>query len=212
MNRCEILAAYIRSHPTFVIVASVDRYHHMGAMLSDAVLQRGIDYESVVRPRIAQILSAFPEATTTTAFARILAAKGAPSVLQWANGQKPQTLVALVKLLLEEKIETEDELRLWLQKHENVVRLKQIKGIKDKTADYLKILVGAQTVAVDMHLFAFLAEAGLPAHDYAEAHRIITGAADLLGVEAARLDHSIWRHMSARSSRKRAPVCPVLVG
>ncbi len=29
---------------------------------------------------------------------------------------------------------------------------------------------------------------------------IITGGADVLGIEAAKLDHSIWRHMSERGS------------
>lgn len=203
MNQCEILAAYIRNHPTFVIVASMDRYRHMGATLADAVLQRGIDYDNVVRPRIERLLATHPDAKTTTAFASILEANGAPSVLSWASGQKPQTLVALVGLLLGEKIETEDELCVWLEDPKNVSHLKQIKGIKEKTADYLKILVGAQAVAVDMHLFAFLSEAGIPKNSYAEAHRIITGTADLLGIEPAKLDHSIWRYMSKRSARKR---------
>ncbi len=204
MIQAETVAAYIREHPTFVIVEPMEAYHHMGATLADAVLQRGINYEKVVQPRIERLLAAHPGATTTSAFARVVREHGATRVLDWKDGQKPRTLTALIDLLLEDGVETEDELRTWLQKPEHVGRLQRIKGIKDKTADYLKILAGIQTVAVDIHLFQFLTEAGVPTNNYPEAHRIIREAADLLGVEQARLDHSIWRYMSRRPATGRA--------
>ena len=200
MNQPETVAAYIRSHPEFAIVESMDSYHHMGATLADAVLQRGINYETVVEPRIKRLLAAYPEATTTSAFARVVQEHGAPQVLDWGDGQKPQTLVALTNLLLQSGVETEEELRAWLERPGNVGRLQQIKGIKDKTADYLKILVGIQTVAVDTHLFRFLTDAGVPTDNYARAHRLIGEAAELLGVEPAKLDYSIWRYMSRRAA------------
>ncbi|MGA9542650.1 MAG: hypothetical protein WBQ85_03725 [Candidatus Sulfotelmatobacter sp.] len=208
MSKAEIVASYIRARPTFVIVEPMERYHHMGATLADAVLQRGIKYKTVVVPRIKRLLAAYPEATTTSAFARVVSEHGAARVLDWREGQKPQTLVALIKLLLEHGVETDDDLRAWLELPENLVRLQWIKGIKDKTADYLQILVGIQTVAVDMHLFDFLAEAGAPTSDYAEAHKILSEAAAVLGVEPAKLDHSIWRYRSERpAKRQRVRTC-----
>jgi endonuclease III len=179
----------------------------MGATLADAVLQRGIDYKAVVEPRVKNLKAAYPEAITTSAFAGVLERDGAQKVLDWTDGPKPQTLVALVKVLLENGIETEEELRVWLELPDSIICLHQIKGIKDKTTDYLRILVGAQTVAVDMHLFGFLEEAGVPTRDYAEAHRILREVAEILGVEASRLDHSIWRYGSSLSSKRRAPLC-----
>src|SRR5438874_12556214 len=134
MDKAEVVAAHIRAHPTFEIVDSMERYHHMGAMLADAVLQRGIGYEAVVEPRIRAFLVRYPEATTTSAFARVVGEYGAKQVLDWSGGQKPQTLKALLNLLLENRVETEDELRAWLERPENVDRLRRIKGIKDKTA------------------------------------------------------------------------------
>ncbi len=208
MSKAEIVAAYIRAHATFAIVESMERYHHMGATLADAVLQRGIDYITVVEPRIKRLLADHPEATTTSAFARVVKERGATFVLAWRDGQKPQTLAALVSLLLENGVETEDDLRAWLEQRENVDRLQRIKGIKDKTADYLQILVGIQTVAVDMHLFDFLTEAGVPTSNYAEAHKILSETAEILGVEPAQLDHSIWRYRSTRAAkRRRAKIC-----
>ena len=207
MNAPEIVVAHIRSHPTFVIVDSMDRWNHMGATLADAVLQRGIDYKAVVEPRVKNLKAAHPEAITTSVFSRVLERDGAPKVLDWTDGPKPQTLVALVGVLLENGIETEEELCVWLELPESIIRLHQIKGIKDKTTDYLKILVGAQTVAVDMHLFGFLEEAGVSTRDYAEAHRILREVAEVLGVEASKLDHSIWRYGSSLPTKRRARLC-----
>ena len=207
MNAAEIVVAHIRSHPTFVIVDLLDRWNHMGATLADAVLQRGIDYKAVVEPRVKNLKASYPEAITTSAFACVLERDGAPRVLDWTDGPKPQTLVALVKVLLENRIETEEDLRAWLEIDASIVRLHQIKGIKDKTSDYLKILVGAQTVAVDTHLFGFLDEAGVPTRDYAEAHRILREAAELLGVDASKLDHSIWRYGSSPPTGRRVRLC-----
>src|SRR5208337_4266449 len=204
MNEAETVAVYIQSHPKFVIVDSMERYHHMGATLADAVLQRGIDYKSVVEPRIKRLLAAYSEATTTSAFARVVAELGAAQVLDWSEGQKPQTMTALIKLLLENGVETEDELKAWLERPDNIRLIQRIKGIKDKTADYLQILVGIQTLAVDMHLFGFLAEAGVPTSNYAEAHKILRETAALIGVEPAKLDHSIWRYRSERPAKRRS--------
>jgi hypothetical protein len=181
----------------------------MGATLADAVLQRGIDYKAVVEPRVNNLKAAYPEAITTSAFAHILECDGAPKVLDWTDGAKPQTLVALVKVLLENGIETEEELREWLEVPKSIIRLHHVKGIKDKTTDYLKILVGIQTVAVDMHLFGFLEEAGVPTRDYAEAHRILHEVAELLGIEASKLDHSIWRYGSSLPTKRSARSCQV---
>jgi hypothetical protein len=160
MRASEIVAAHIRSHPTFVVVESMERWHHMGATLADAVLQRGIDYKAVVEPRVRTLKTTYPEADTTTTFAQLLERKGSAAVLCWKDGPKPQTLMELVRVLLENGIETEDELRMWLEQSKNISRLHQIKGIKNKTTDYLKILVGTQTFAIHMHLFDFLEEAG----------------------------------------------------
>jgi endonuclease III len=208
MNKAETVAGYIRNHPTFMIVDSMERYHHMGATLADAVLQRGIDYKSVVETRIKRLLAAYPAATKTSAFARIVTEQGAAQVLNWSEGQKPHTLTALINLLLEDGVETEDELKAWLERPGNIRLLQRIKGIKDKTADYLQILVGIQTLAVDMHLFAFLAEAGVSTSNYAEAHKILRETAALIGVEPAKLDHSIWRYRSERPAKRRgAKLC-----
>jgi hypothetical protein len=179
----------------------------MGATIADAVLQAGISYETVVRPRVDRLIASYPEAKTTSVLAQLVADKGASEVLQWRSGRKLETFAALIDLFLENKIENEDELRAWLERPDNIQRLKRIKGIKDKSANYLQILVGTQNVAVDRHLFRFLAEAGLPTTVYSEAHQLIHDASIVLGVEPSILDHSIWRFMSRRGLAENTKPC-----
>jgi hypothetical protein len=195
------LVRYIRSHPTFQIVSTMDgAYDHMGATLSDAVLQAGVKYATVVRPRIAALRANYPEARTTSAFLALLVKEEGPeTLLRWRGGRKVATLLELTRLLVAEGVETEDEFRAWVAVPGNLDRLRRIKGIKDKTANYVEILLGKQSVAVDRHLFRFLSEAGVPTSDYDDAHALIRDAAILLGVEASILDHSIWRYMSERA-------------
>ncbi|HXE90249.1 MAG TPA: hypothetical protein VNK82_04720 [Terriglobales bacterium] len=201
MNHAEALAAYIRLHTEFVLVASMEgSYGHMGATLTDAVLQAGVNYETVVRPRVERVLGTYPDATTTSSFARLIRQLGADQVLSWQGNRKLRTLQELISVLLQNGVETEDQLRIWLEKPANLERIRQIKGIKDKTAHYLQILVGAQGVAIDRHLFRFLEEAGTPTNSYDEAHKLICDAATLLGVDWSVLDYSIWRYMSQRAS------------
>ena len=102
--------------------------------------------------------------------------------------------MTLVGVLLENGIETEEELGVWLELPESIIRLHQIKGIKDKTTDYLKILVGAQTVAVDMHLFGFLKKPSSHPR-LCGSHGILREVAELLGVEASKLDS---QHLALR--------------
>jgi hypothetical protein len=206
MTEPEQIAEYVRSLPDFPKETTMERWRHMGAMLTDAVLQAGIGYEAVVLPRAKQIWAGYPEAATTSAFARLIKERGAGLLLDWKGKKKLATLEELVKLLLENGVETEDELRSWLEQPANVERLKQIKGLKDKTADYLQILVGMHTVAVDRHLFHFLEDAGVPKKTYNEAHQVIREAAVLLGVESSALDANIWRYMSTDATRVKTCV------
>ena len=81
-------------------------------------------------------------------------------------------------MLCGEQIETESDSRTWITIPCNPKRLREIKGIKDKTAHYIEILLGLQNVAVDRHLFNFLHEAGIPTDNYADARQIICNAAD----------------------------------
>ena len=177
-------------------------YHHMGATITDAVLQSGLCYETVVRPRVQHVMSAFPEANTTSAFLDLVRERGGAEVVQWSHPEKLRRMEGVAELFISEGVETEADLRDWLCGEgpdcaANAAKLAAVRGVGPKTIDYLKILCGEEeTAAVDVHLLRFLEQAGVRAQDYESARTTITQAAGLLGVSVACLDHSIWMYMS----------------
>lgn len=197
----ERLAAYVRSLPDFTMERSpATGYDHMGAIISEAILQAGINYRNVVVPRIEALRREHPQARTTSAFADLLLKVGAPELLAF-GGEKPERVEVLTRFFLDEQVETEADLREWLTSEANLSRLRQLPGVGPKTADYLQILAGLDTSAVDRHLALFLEEAGVAANTYQERKAVIDAAAALLGVDRAVLDYSIWRYMSDRAAR-----------
>jgi hypothetical protein len=188
------LVGYIHVLPDFVIVETVDGdYDHMGATITDAMLQPGIRYETTVRPRVRRLLKQYPEARTTSGFLNLLVDVGPNELLRW-KGAKPERVLGVTRFFVEQNIETEAALREWLQEPSNSARLKQLRGIGDKTADYFRILVG-------IHLYAFLKAASIEVHSYDEAQRVINEAADLMGIDRRRFDHSIWKYMSTLKAK-----------
>ncbi len=193
------LVDYLRGLEAFSVISSIGgSYGHMGATITDAILQAGTRYATVVWPRVREVKEAHPEAATTSDFWNLLEKEGVKRVLRWQDDEKPNRVVALTRFLLNEGVETETDLAAWLREEANIPRLLELRGIGPKTVDYLKILVGLQTVAVDRYVFRLLAEAGVAAGSYQEAKEILNFAADAMGVERSLLDHSVWLYMSKR--------------
>jgi endonuclease III len=194
------LASYIRSLPDFAFVNEpMTPYSHVGATLTDAVLQAGVRYETVVSPRVRRLRETFPSHVTTSQFLGLLEEKGTEELLDWKAGtKKAVTLVALAEFFTAQCVETEEHLRDWLSKTGHAELLGDIKGIGPKTIDYLRLLVGLPAVAVDVHLRRFLQESGVDATDYADARRALVDAAEELGLPMEALDFSLWKYMSSR--------------
>ncbi len=210
-DKAHALLAYIAKTSAFESNKEPDYgdYRHMGATISAAILQAGLNWETTVQPRIGRLRTQFPEAETTTGFLRVLTQRGHVDVLSWQHDEKPKRILGLTHFLLSEKVETEEDLKNWLLQAGNNHRLLALHGVGEKTVDFLKILVRIPTNAVDRHLNAFLAAAGIDASGYKETHDIIDRAADLGGVDRIVFDFSIWRYMSekrkVRNKRQNLP-------
>lgn len=201
MTASEKLREYVCSLPDFTIYATIDgSYNHMGATIADAVLQANNNYKSNVTPRVERILREYPEARTTSAV--LLQLKSAPAkvFLNWGGDDRAKRFCQVTDLFKSEGIETEADLRDWLTHPSNCTKLDAIYGIGQKTVDYFKILCGESTSAIDRHLLAFLELAGVKASGYQDAQDTINAAADLLGVDRACFDHSIWQFMRKRTA------------
>jgi hypothetical protein len=201
----ERLAGYIRSLPEFKLYTEIDGcYGHLGATLADAVLQSNNNYKRSVRHRIARILRVYPHEVSLHDLERLLQRVTPQEFLDWNGTRKPTTFLDLVGLLRQESVNTEDALRGWLQRDGSAAKLRSIRFIGPKTVDYLKILVGLPNAAMDRHMFEFLQRAGLGKLNYARGKDAIHRAADLMKLNRAHLDHSIWRYMSGDRGKSGA--------
>lgn len=205
-KKTEKLKAFIESLPDFEFVEPPIPYGHMGAVITDAMLQAGLNWESVVKPRV-EMVKGYPQACTMSGFRDLLHRMGPSAVLDWEHPEKLARIAGVVDFFCACGIETEENLRQWLECVANVVRLKGLRGVGDKTADYFKFLVGIPTTAVDRHINNFLALPGIHTSSYNEAKEIVHRAAHLMGINRTILDHSIWKYMSSKGRKTKRPGC-----
>ena len=165
-------------------------------MFTDAILQAGVNYRSVVRPRVESVLMRFPEADTVTAFSKVLDRYGVREVLHWNNTAKIHRMEDLVSFCSFHSIETAEDLTYFLNSELGEEQLKEINGIGNKTCDYMKRLLGFDTVAVDRHIREFLEDADIMFDDYFEIKEVVEFAADIMAKTRRSLDYSIWSYMS----------------
>lgn len=188
---------------SFIEPESCPYRDHLGALFTDVILQAGVNYRRVVRPRVARVLEQYPEAKTVSSFSSILDHYGVSNVLSWNNLAKTNRMRELVSFCIAHSIETANDLTLFLNNDEGVEEIKGINGIGDKTCDYLKRLLGFDTVAVDRHIRSFLKEAEIFYDDYYEIKEVVEYAADFMDMARRTLDYSIWTYMS----NKEIKVC-----
>jgi endonuclease III len=199
LSDAEKLANYVKLLPHFKHYTFIDcNYGHIGATVADAILQANNKYSTNVKPRVRRILSMYPEKRTTSDVLSLLETISATDFLDWRGADLVERFQQVLELFQRESIEKEEDLRSWLKKDSNLSKLQAINGIGPKTVDYFKILVGILTSAIDRHLFNFLELAGLKTSNYLKAQSIINEAADILSIDRANFDHSIWQFMSKK--------------
>jgi hypothetical protein len=205
-NYIDLLVHHIKSLDDFKLVNPDPPmpYMNMGATITDAILQAGTNYSTVVKPRVIALIKR-DEAKTTSGFHDLLLREGTRSVLKWKDVEKPKRILDLTELLIRERVENEFDLKMWIQDEKNIRKLQSTNGIGNKTIDYLKILSGIPTAAVDRHLFNFLRQAKIDIQnsEYDRARSIVTETAQQIQASSSTLDHSIWSYMSKRSNQKK---------
>jgi hypothetical protein len=176
---------------------------HVGAVLADAALQAGLNYNTVVKVRIDRIVREFPEAATLSGTLNAIAFVGVTGFLKWRHHTKVSRFEHLADLLRNERIDDFRQLQSWLHNPMCVEKLRTIHGVGPKTVDYLRSLVGLDFVAVDRHIKAFARDAGVVSADYDFLQTVVSYAADLLGVSRRDLDTSIWTYVTGQKGAQR---------
>ncbi|MGR6465815.1 hypothetical protein [Rhizobium sp. PAMB 3182] len=177
-------------------------YEHLGATFADAVLQAGLNYETVVRPRVIRILNAYPDATTTEVLFDIVREGRTAEFLNWSHPVKTDRFARLVTTIYESGIANVSELRSQLRDERFSAQLQTLNGIGPKTVDYMACLVGIESIAVDRHIRTYAGRAGLEGKDYDYLKWVFCYAADLLSVSRREFDAWVWQREASRNNRQ----------
>lgn len=172
-------------------------YRHMGATITDTVLQSGLNYKQVVYPRVKNLLFKYANYRTTSDFIILIQTIPTEQIIGVKNKRKLSLVQEISWLLYENNVETESGLISWLSTRENENRLISLNGFGPKSLDYMKKLIGFSAIAIDRHLFHFLKLAGIETRTYQDASRLYKLTAEILRIGECELDKQIWKYMSS---------------
>ncbi|CAG2128901.1 hypothetical protein [Cupriavidus plantarum] len=166
---------------------------HLGAVLADSVLQAGLNYATVVRPRVLAILRTYPQLGTVSALLGLIEARGTGDFLSWRHHEKVARFEALVAFLKAWGVEDVQDLRAQLTLEAFRSAMQTLHGIGPKTVDYMGCLVGIESIAVDRHVRTFARKVGVENDDYHFLRKAFCCAADLLALPRREFDAWLWR-------------------
>jgi len=171
-------------------------YDHIGALLVDITLQAGLNYKTVVKPRVQRVLINYPEANTTNKFQSLIDELGLEKIIKWKNDIKLNRIKRLIDFAIENDINTCVDFKIFLIQEKNRQKFLELNGVGPKTVDYALKLLNFDTVAVDRHIYSFVELAEIPSTDYYLTKKVVEYAADFLEVPRSSMDYSIWHYMS----------------
>ena len=197
------LILFIEKKQDFTIISSNSCFynHHLGAVLTDIVLQAGLNYNTVVLPRVLRVYMKFSESYNLDNLISTINNIGLERLLNWKNHIKLKRFQFIVDYLIKNSIQTTSDLLLHLNIDSNVDSFLSIKGIGNKTLDYFFKLMHIETIAVDRHIVNFLNHADINFNNYQSAKKIVEFTADILNVSRRDIDYSIWNYMSSNSNQ-----------
>lgn len=193
-------AAQLLAHLDSIGVTGSERvsrgWGHMGAALVEAALQRQRNYKSVVLPAAQAVKEAWPDAETTSGLRKRMQDHDLGKVIKYRSPSRILQVGQMAAVLESHKVETIDDFREMLsdQQRGPVLR-KDLDGVKyvgSKTLDYLEILVGISSVAVDSRLTRVTKAAGIERTDYDHLAAVIRAAAADRGWRPGDLDAALW--------------------
>lgn len=173
---------------------------HLGAVLADSVLQAGVNYTTVVRPRVMAILRAYPSRLTISSLVVLIQDGKTGAFLSWRHHEKVTRFEMLVLFLKQWGIEDIVDLRASLVSEEFCDAIQTVNGVGPKTVDYMACLVGIDSIAVDRHVRTFAKMVGVDNDDYHFLRKSFCCAADLLSLPRREFDAWLWRR-SAMSAQ-----------
>lgn len=175
-------------------------YDHIGALFTDIILQAGLNYNSVVKPRVNRVMHTFPQANNLQNLQLVIEQHSIEEVIKWSHPVKIERFLDLLNFCEKREINSCSDLKIFLRNNDNRILFLSVKGLGPKTLDYTMKLLDFDTIAVDRHIIGFLELAGLKHKDYEITKKTFEFAADLLEISRSSLDETIWYYMSTKST------------
>lgn len=199
------LANFIQDLNSFEFIETSPKlvYNHYGALTTDIVLQTGLNYNYVVKPRVDALIQKFPNATKASDFYNLINEHGLSNLIKWNHSKKIERILCFVLFSQNNNIETCDDLKIYLSDSRNHKSILSIDGFGPKTLDYTMKLLSFDTIAVDRHINSFLNDAGIITTGYLESKLIVEFAADFMNMSRRSLDYSIWKYKSNKSKSSK---------
>jgi hypothetical protein len=204
INDARTLVNYIESLDSFDIISVPKNqvYSHIGGLFTDIVLQAGLNYNNVVKPRVIHLVFNYPEANTVKGFLNLINIKGLTEIINWRSPIKLQRISDIITFSQCNNIDNCTDLKRFLNIKSNRASFLNLKGIGPKSLDYTLKLLSFDTVAVDRHIVLFVKQAGLQNKDYYSIKSSVEYAADLMDISRTSIDYSIWKYMSEGKNKR----------
>ena len=89
IRKAEKLIQYIyKTEHNFAPVTQRTPYNHMGATIVDSILQAGLNYKTVVYPRVKKLILSYPDYKTTCDFLILIQTIPLTNLINWTNEVK----------------------------------------------------------------------------------------------------------------------------
>lgn len=195
------LADYITTLPNLTEIPTTTNkfsYYHIGALFTDVVLQAGLNYNTVVKPRVQKVLLSYPEDYTISKFQLLIARDGLENIINWKHSVKIDRFHRILEFSVSRNIDSCADLKLFFLTKYSYQEFLALNGFGPKSLDYLLKLLNVDTVAVDRHILSFIKLANIDIKGYQETKKIVEFAADFLNMPRSAIDHLIWNYMSEK--------------
>lgn len=195
------LADYITCLPNLNLdftFANKISYYHIGALFTDVVLQAGLNYNSVVKPRVQKVLLNYPEEYTITRFRRLIDTQGLNNIISWNHPIKIERFERILQFSQVNNIDSCSDLQAYFYHNESHEQFLALNGFGPKSLDYLLRLLNIDSVAVDRHIYSFVKLADINVTGYRDTKRVVEFAADFLSIPRSAVDQIIWNYMSKK--------------
>src|SRR5690606_34058423 len=138
----------------------------IGALFTDIILQAGLNYKSVVKPRVEKMMLDYPQAYNIDNLKLVIEKYSLEKVLDWKNPVKLERFNNLIHFCSDRNINDCNNLTDFLSYKDNRILFLSVKGLGPKTLDYTMKLLNFDTIAVDRHIIGFMKSAGLSHVNY----------------------------------------------